>query len=356
MGKFGRRIARATQDRVLCSSFALLVASAGAHAQVYIPPRQLPSSAPETPPNPPQPAPTSDAPVQGSPPLDQDTHGTYYPGTTASESRAGHGEVSLTYQYGYSNGGTVFGSHYAPIGRIDAHSLFLNIDYSVTDRLSVSAGIPYFVARYLGPIPHDIHQVDPDAGELDDGRFHGDFQDVLLEARYLVLDEDWKIEPYTLITIPSHDYPTFSHAAVGQHLFKVELGSTIYYVPPFDDWYVTAWGGRVFVEHPLGHSVDHWKLSLEPGYYLSPDFAVHALLLVKQGDGLSIPGDFPDPNSELFFEHDRLVRNNYVDVGVGFDWLLPGGRRLSFAALKMIEYEDTHIMKFGMQIALAQSF
>jgi hypothetical protein len=284
-----------------------------------------------------------------------DGDGTYYPGTTEADTRAGHGEISLTVQYGHFNKGTS-GYKVVNVGQIDARALFLQVDYNITDRLSVSAAIPYFSNRYIGGSPHDIHEVDPDHGEIDDGHFHGDWQDFLFGANYLLVDEEFKLEPFTLITIPSHHYPTFSHAAVGRRLTKVLLGTKVSYFPAFDDWYVTASIGRVFSEKPLGHSVDHWKFTLEPGYYLAPDFAVHGYAEIKQGNGLSIPRDFPSQHDEKFFQHDRLLRENYIDVGGGFDWLLPGGRRISGLVVQMIRAEDAHILRLGVQLTFAQSF
>ncbi len=291
-------------------------------------------------------------------PSDQpaDPNGTYYPGVTQQESRAGSGEVSLTYQFAYFNKAKSGASVVVPLGRIDSHSLYFEADYWLTDNLFVTAGIPYFTIRYRGPSPHDITLVDPDHGQIDDGHYHGDFQDFQFGARYLALDEEFKITPFTLITVPSHNYPTFSHAAVGQNLFKVELGTEVSYFPAFDDWYATVQTSRVFVEHILGYSVDYWKVNVEPGYYLSPDFAVHGSLMIKQGNGLSFPRDFPSTTDVKFFNHDKLLRGNYINIGAGFDWLLPGGRRLSFQYVQMIHSEDAHILRNGIQFTFGQSF
>ena len=157
-----------------------------------------------------------------------------------------------------------------------------------------------------------------------------------------------------LLTIPSHDYSTHAHASIGQHLLRGEIGSTVSYRPPFDDWYVSASGSHVFSEHPLGVNIDHWKAELEAGYFLAPNFAARALLLVKQGNGLSFPRDFVTP--ELFETHDKLIKNNFVEAGVGFDWFLDGGRRVSGTAIRMIHSEDTHILKYGFLLTVGQSF
>ena len=279
---------------------------------------------------------------------------TYFQGDTgrAQESRAGHGEFSLTYQHGHYNGAKASFGVVSPVGEVDAHALYPQIDFSVTDRLSLQAGVPIFVVRYQGDRPHRH----PGDEHIDNGSYHGAVQDILLGARYLVRDQAFRIEPFVLMTIPSHDYPVSAHSSIGLGLLKGEVGSTFSYKPPFDDWYVSASGSHVFSEHPLGINIDHWKAEFEAGYFLAPNFAVRALLLAKQGKGLSRPRDFIPFDPELEEHHDQLLKNNYVNAGVGFDWFLDGGRRVSGTAIRMIQSEDTHILKYGFLVTIGQSF
>ncbi len=240
----------------------------------------------------------------------------------------------------------------SPIGVIDAHALYPQIDFAVTDRLSLQAGVPIFVVRYRGNFPHRHHGHE----HLDNGSYHGDVQDILVGARYLAVDQDFKVEPFVMLTVPSHGYPVSAHSSIGLHLVKGEVGSRFSYTPPFDDWYVAASGSHVFSEHPLGINIDHWKAEFEAGYFVKPNFAIRALLLAKQGKGLSRPRDFIPFDPELDEHHDQLLKNNYVNAGVGFDWFLTGGRRVSATALRMIQSEDTHILRYGVMVTIGQSF
>src|SRR5262249_29306092 len=136
-------------------------------------------------------------PSQGAPDV-------YYPGESTSETRAGHGEFALTYQYAYFNGAVISGGVNFPVRRLDTPSPFFSGEYWLTNRFAFLAGIPYVLARYKGNFPHDITLVDPHHhGLLDNGNFHGNFQDITLRGRYRALDEDFKIEPFVQLTIPS---------------------------------------------------------------------------------------------------------------------------------------------------------
>lgn len=42
--------------------------------------------------------------------------------------------------------------------------------------------------------------------------------------------------------------------------------------------------------------------------------------LLKDGNGLDFPDDFPTPRTdERWYQHDRMVKHNYMNVGVGLD-------------------------------------
>ena len=80
---------------------------------------------------------------------------------TEVESRKGSGQFALTYQFNTTDG---FESSIGelPIGSIDTHVLNFELEYALTDRLTVYAGIPYVRKRYNnGPLPHDPLLLDP---------------------------------------------------------------------------------------------------------------------------------------------------------------------------------------------------
>ncbi len=69
------------------------------------------------------------------------------------------------------------------------------------------------------------------------------------------------------------------------------------------------------------------------------------------------PEDFPQPrNTDLWCKHDRLLRHNYVNAGIGVDWRFDRKQSLSFAIMHMIEAEQVHIMDIAASLTFARSF
>jgi hypothetical protein len=63
------------------------------------------------------------------------------------------------------------------------------------------------LSRYYGPKPHQL--------PVDDGKYHGNFQDVRLNLRYDLRAHPFAITPFVALGIPSNDYIYFAHSAAG---------------------------------------------------------------------------------------------------------------------------------------------
>src|SRR5207245_1984979 len=80
-------------------------------------------------------------------------------------------------------------------------SALVEFDYGVTDRLSVTAGIPYVFAKYTGALPA------PSGQALDAcACWHSAFQDLSIGARYRLGSGGWALTPVVHYGHPSHDY------------------------------------------------------------------------------------------------------------------------------------------------------
>ena len=275
------------------------------------------------------------------------------------ESRAGHGHMSLGYQF-ISVDGFESSIGELPIGTVDTHSLNLEVEYYLTDRWTISAGLPFVRKRYQGPGPHDPLTLDPPRPEIenvDQGDWNNDFQDFHLGLRYLAKTGRFQIEPYAFLGVPSNDYPFFGHAAVGQNLLKFDLGSRFFWHPGLSDAYYNLDVSYVFVEETLGVSIDHWKVHAEVGYYFSNTITGRLFGQLKDGEGLVFPDDFPPPrNTEMWYQHDRLVKHNYGNVGVGVDWAMDDGYHVSTSIMTMVWAEQVHKMDAAFAISVSKSF
>lgn len=277
----------------------------------------------------------------------------------AEENRKGHGHVSVSYQY-ISVDGFESSVGELDIGTTDTHSLFFELDYNLTDRLSVAAGIPLVRKRYQGSFPHSVAGLDPPndtAPFIDDGRYRTEWQDLHFGARYLARSGPLQIEPYVGVEIPSNDYPFYANAAVGQNLDKLELGAGFTYVPPISDAFFRLVVGHVFVEETLGVNIDHWRVRGSAGYFFAPRLSGRVFFLLKRGNGLVFPDDFPPPRTdERWYQHDRMVRHNYVNVGVGLDYAFNEKYAVSLSVMTMTWAEQVHVMKYATNVSVTRSF
>lgn len=273
----------------------------------------------------------------------------------AQESR---GHVSLSYQNIRIDG---FQSSIGklPIGETDTHSLAVEVDFELNDRWRLSAGLPLIRKRYRGPGPHvPVALVPPSNDEfIDDGSYHTEFQDLHVGLHYVLRSDDVTLEPFIAFGIPASDYPFFGHAAVGQNLDRLELGSLLAFSPALSDFYFRAIPAYQFVEETLGVNIDHWKLDLEVGYFFTPRIAGRLFVMFKDGDGLVFPDDFPPPRTdERWHQHDRMVKHNYRNAGIGADYAVNEQLSLSLSVMTMIHAEQVHDMRHTLTVGMTRAF
>ena len=276
-----------------------------------------------------------------------------------STSLAGHGHFSIGYQV-ISVDGFQSSVGELPIGTVDTHSLNFEVDYNLTDRWSLSAGIPYVRKRYNGPGQHDPLKLDPPRPEIenvDTGAWNTGFQDIHVGVRYLAREGLFSIEPYVFLGAPSTQYPFFGHAALGQQLMKLYVGSAFTWKPGLSDAYYRLDTSYVFVEETLGTNIDHWLIGAETGYYFKPQLSGRLFMLLKHGNGLVFPDDFPPPRTdEGWYQHDRRVKHNFMNMGIGLDWTIDDRYQLSTNVMTMVWADQVHIMDYTLSLTLGRSF
>ena len=279
------------------------------------------------------------------------------------ESRKGSGQFVVTYQFNSTDG---FESDIGklPIGSIDTHVMNLELQYALTDRLTVIAGIPYVRKRYNnGPLPHDPLLLDPprpNIENVDQGDWNTDFQDFNFGAKYLLREGAFSVEPCAYFGVPSHEYPFYGNAAIGQQLARLQVGSSFMWYPGLSNAYYSADIGYVFVEKTLGVSVNYWNIRAEAGYQFGPRLTARLFGLLKKGSGLAVPTDFPgfptQLTDELWYQHDRLLKHNYMNVGIGVDWALNDHYSLSSNYMEMVWEDQVNVLEYAFTLAIARRF
>ena len=269
-----------------------------------------------------------------------------------------HGSISVTYNQAKSTRLTNSDASKVPFGEVIARGLHLGIDYGLTDRLAISAALPFTSNRYRGNDPHDPRTLPfpNDQRVLDDGRFHGAWSDWNLSLRYQWLTKPFLVTPFIGYGQPTHDYTFWAHAAPGQDQWSWQLGAHIggWLSPPAQAFFWQAGYTYSFMQ-PLDHRrVNHGAVSLSAGY-TAPRFDVRVEVdhHNSYGDTINLPQDFFNPDGSLNFGnlyyHDQLAaaRNTKImaeiDFRLGDHYLLTAslGRSLFAANMHYWDYETS---------------
>ncbi len=244
---------------------------------------------------------------------------------------SGAGAVTIAFQALDNTGHRLTDGFIIPDGKSRNASLRFDIDYALTDRVSVSAGAPLVFGRYIGPNPPPFGYLPVDECHCWQ---HG-VQDLGLTARYGVLRGATGLAVSTSVALPTHGYPYQGEAVVGRHLkewlFGVDAGRRLDGV--WDRLIVQGSYSYAFVEQVLSIPNNRSNAALEGDVMLTPRVTVRGLVLWQRTHGglragapppadLEFPGEINSP--ERIAEHDRLLRDNYVHAGVGASYEATG--------------------------------
>ena len=251
------------------------------------------------------------------------------------------------------------------IGNTDAHVFMLAGTYAFSDRWTLTASLPYVKKRHEGALPHDpvadfVNYQPPDLSLIDDGNFHSDWEDLYVGVQYLAKEGPLSVAPFIAVGVPTNDYPFYAHAAVGRNIWHVPVGVALSYTPYFSDFYFSGDVAYVFTEKSLGIDTSHWLLNASVSYFLTPAFAPKLFISIKHGtQGLDFPDDFGNPidlDTERFYFHDRIIKHNYKNAGIGFDWMLNERYQLSATAMTMIDPDQVNIIEYAYSLGITRYF
>src|SRR5437867_1060971 len=183
--------------------------------------------------------------------------------------------LSFTYQrlgvqnHLFSAAVTPDGSTKLDLGQIDSNTSFLNADFGITDHLFLSGGVGYISSKYDGTSPENP--------SLDDGNYHGTFQDLTVQLRYMAASKPLVVTPFGGVVYPTHRYPTFGHVVVGSDLYQYLAGVSLGRV-----WgrqhptYAQATGGYSLFQKHEEHHLKRTITSLEVGNFVTKWAALRA--------------------------------------------------------------------------------
>jgi hypothetical protein len=263
---------------------------------------------------------------------------------------AGVGSVTVAVQdLDYSGHRLTDGTFY-PVGG-SAHNLIdIEADYAITDRLSVTAAIPFVFAKYVdpNPLPPFVPFLPVDECRC----WQSGWQDFGFAARYNIVNGAFALTPSLSAGVPSHEYNFRGEAALGQQLrelrIAVDAGQRLDIISPrlsVQGRYLYA-----FVERVLDLPNNRSNASLESEFLITRRLAARLLLSWQRVHGglrLGSPSGIPFPppgevnTPERLSEHDRLLRDNNFRLGAGVVYSML--RMDVFASyVELLRGTDTH--------------
>jgi hypothetical protein len=278
----------------------------------------------------------------------------------------GEGTVSFLYQDMFVRYHEFPGIGRVDNGQITSQSLLIDVTYGVTDRLAVTFGIPWIASRYSGTNGHPLVDLSGPIAKysgvnpLDDGNWHGTFQDFRFDLRYnVVAKKGMALTPFVTSTTPSHDYTAFAHAAPGQDLRLLQLGTSgakvLDRVVP--GLFVQGRYAYGIAEQVVDISHNRSNADLEVGYFVTPRMR---LLLLGTGQ-LTHGGIDNRPNGRvtlgaLYPYHDQITRINFLDVGGGASYTLTDNIDLFGSLIRTVAARNGHIIDHGLSLGLSWGF
>ncbi len=284
----------------------------------------------------------------------------------ASHVNAEKGDGSLRLEYQFVRTGDFDSSiGNLDIGETRSHVFMFSGTYELTDRFTLSASLPWIKKRHRGAFPHNptldlTAYPQADQTLVDDDNYHSNWQDLYVAASYTAFESKrWSVSPFVSIGMPTNDYPFYAHAAVGRNIWHVPIGAAFSFKPYFSDFFFSGDVAYVFTKQSLGVNTNHWLIDLDLAYYATPSFAPRVFVSIKHTNhGLSFPDDFNVTalNDKAWYFHDRTIKHNFVNAGVGFDWLVNDKYMLSGSALTMVDPDQVNIVELGLSLGITRFF
>ena len=248
--------------------------------------------------------------------------------------------------------------HYLPVtsvdrGDIDSASVLAEFTYALTDRVAVSASVPYVFTRYRGGNAHrDEHG--HDVG-MDDGAWHGTLQDFRFAVRYNVTQRGAFITPFVGTVTPSHGYEYFAHSAPGRAIHEMVTGVSVARVFTTTGVFVQGLYGFGVAERVVGFRPLHSEAQVEVGYFVTPAFRVmgsmsgrfaHNGIDLTQTSRADLPWD-------QYVNHDRISREELLNAAAGVSLSVSDRIDIFASVAHTLAGRNSHGLRYAFTTGLA---
>ena len=255
----------------------------------------------------------------------------------------------LNKEHWLPNGDTV------DVGHTRSQTYALLASYGVTDKVMVSASLPYIVTRFWDKQGRPSHGGQPGFG-VDDGDEHGSFTDLRVGVHYQLLEQPFALAPFVAYVTPVADYYTRGHAAQGRGLDELIVGFGA--GKSLDPWlprtYAQLRYSYGFVEQLQDLAHDRENINLEIGTFITARWSVSLYGAFQWTHG---GVDVPTPvSSPYFLNHDALAEDEFINAGVGTGFALTPSLTAFAVYMHGLEGRNGHKMEHGLTIGFSYGY
>jgi len=283
---------------------------------------------------------------------------------------AGHGSISIAYFDTDINGFWIRSNVKLPLGNVHMQGAGFDASYNLSNDWTVYGGIRYFTGRSDTTFPNcptpapaqcagqpPLATPHPESPFLDDGNYHGAWQDWNLGVAYHANFGNYFVTPSATAYIPTHDYPTYGNAVVGQDLRQLLLAVTLSHQFDFTNFYYKLGYGYALSQHVLGVNTGYQRFDGELGWFVNEKFSVRGFVTGRAGfgarAGLEPP---PVPLPDFWYERQRLTQHDYHAYGFGADYDF-GNRFVASASIQHEFWGDSVFdFKYALEARLTRNF
>jgi hypothetical protein len=272
----------------------------------------------------------------------------------------GEGTATLTLQDNFVKNHLGSDGERIDVGHIRSFILAGDIDFGITNKLAVDISIPFVLAKYYGPRPHQL--------PVDNGNYHGNFQDVRINVRYNLRARPLSITPFVALGVPSNDYIYFAHSAAGTNQREYVFGSSFGrgLEPVLSRAYFQGMYAFLIPQEVRGIRTYRSRVDWDFGYFVTRRFALRTLGGLQIGhSGLQVGdifkgdyGDFPVrvPSNVTWYHHDQTSRISYLNLGGGASLAITKSWSGFVALTTTVWGRNGHALSLGEVVGLSWNF
>lgn len=289
------------------------------------------------------------------------------PNSAPAPYAAGQGSVGIEVQNAYYHG-----DFDGPAGKNSGDVRFLAYEleasYFVADGWEIRASLPYIKSKFGGPLSSVIYHPEisclTPAGPtpacrptlLDNGQYHGSFQDWDAGVRYHFDYDGTQIAPGFDLVVPSHNYAYYGDS-IGQRNTKFGIGVELSHQFDFSNFFYQARYEYFFNTPHLGYNNNYNKLGLDVGDFFSPALSAKLITDLKVGNGITdqeIGG--PPALNPIWLNHDRFRLQDHGIVGAAVDYVFGDHYDLQTTLEHAVWGRSNGDLKYEADIRLTRSF